>query len=273
MQLAARVCSSRRLADGYHGGRSVDGMVVEPGSTASNSISAITHLAALSHKKLFGAWYGVEFLQAFAHVNAGAQGKVIGFGQLTVSPLILQWNEQRIGTVRWTQRVVLDFDLRTGQYQRAAKLNLGNNAVDVQPYYALTVFPGKHWESSWRVHYLWSATNNAPTEASNAHCTQAGQAMHFNGTVGYRLVRGVWIGANGYYLTQVTDPRVNGQALGNSGERIGAVGPGAVWDMGHWLLFANAYRELGAINRPEGNKVILRVQWLPSRKGSTADQK
>ena len=31
--------------------------------------------------------------------------------------------------------------------------------------------------------------------------------------------------------------------------------------MDHWLLFANAFHEVGALNRPEGNKVVLRLQW------------
>ena len=61
---------------------------------------------------------------------------------------------------------------------------------------------------------------------------------------------------------------MNGQSVGNSPERVGAIGPGALWDVGHWLLFANAYHEVGALNRPEGNKVVLRLQWLPSRKGT-----
>ena len=110
-----------------------------------------------------------------------------------------------------------------------------------------------------------------PSVASGAQSTQAGQAIHFNATVGYRLPHGVWIGANGYFLTQITDPKINGQPLSNSPERVGAIGPGALWDMGRWILFANAYHEVGALNRPEGNKVVLRLQWLPSRKGSTGD--
>ncbi len=105
--------------------------------------------------------------------------------------------------------------------------------------------------------------------ASGARSTQAGQAIHFNATAGYQLPHGVWIGANGYYLAQITDPTINGKQLSNSPERVGAIGPGALWDLGHWLLFANAYHEVGALNRPEGNKVVLRLQWLPSRKGST----
>ena len=260
------------IVDGDHSDRVSDGVGhLVTGSTASDSISENTHVAALSHRRVFGAWFGVEFLQAFAHVNAGAESKISGLGELTVSPLILQWEEKSIGPFRSIQRVALDFDLPTGEYQQAAKINLSNHAFDVQPYYALTLFPSRHLESSWRVHYLWSAANKQAGPTAGAQSTQAGQAIHFNATFGYRLPHGVWIGANGYYLKQITDPKVNGHSLGNSPERVGAIGPGALWDMGHWLLFANTYHEVGALNRPEGNKVVLRLQWLPSRKGSTDD--
>lgn len=258
------------IADGVHTGRVTDGTGrTAASSAASNSISVVTHVAALSKRRLFGAWYGVEFLESFAHINAGPDSKVSGLGELTVSPLILQWKEKRVGPVKFVQRVVLDFDLPTGEYRQSAKLSLSNHAFDVHPYYALTLFPSKHLESSWRVHYLWNATNHSPSVGSGAQSTQAGQAIHFNATAGYRLPRGIWVGANGYYLAQITDPKVNGRSLGDSPERVGAIGPGALWDLGHWLLFANAYHEVGALNRPEGNKVVLRVQWVPSRKGST----
>jgi hypothetical protein len=45
---------------------------------------------------------------------------------------------------------------------------------------------------------------------------------------------------------------------------------GAMWDVGSFLLYANAYHELGAVNRREGDKVVVRVQWLPGRKVSHA---
>ncbi len=51
------------IADGDHSGRVTDGMgQTIAGSTASNSISGNTHVAALSHQRLFGALYGGEFL-------------------------------------------------------------------------------------------------------------------------------------------------------------------------------------------------------------------
>jgi hypothetical protein len=40
-----------------------------------------------------------------------------------------------------------------------------------------------------------------------------------------------------------------------------------MWDLKRFVLFANAYHELGAENRPKGNKVVLRIEWiLPERK-------
>ncbi len=148
------------IADGDHSGHVNDGTGrTIAGSIASNSISSNTHIAVLTHSRFLGAWYGVEFLQPVAHVNAGPESKVTGLGQLTVSPLILQWKEERIGSFSVIQRFVLDFDLPTGEYKRSASLSLSNNAFDVHPYYAVTFYPSRHWESSWRGHYLWNATN------------------------------------------------------------------------------------------------------------------
>jgi hypothetical protein len=195
-------------------------------------------------------------------VNAGKQGGAAGLGDLTVSPLILQWNERKLGRVRIDQRLDFDFDLPTGQYKQPSDVNLSSHTFTVHPYYAITVFPFKHLESSWRIHYLWNARNNAPSLPSGAQSTQAGQALHLNATLGYKLTRRFSVGADGYYLKQVTAPRVNGLSLLDSPEQIGAIGPGAVWHSNRCFLFANAYHELGAENRPKGNKLVLRMEWV-----------
>jgi hypothetical protein len=59
-----------------------------------------------------------------------------------------------------------------------------------------------------------------------AHSTQAGQAIHFNATAAYNVYKGLWIGPNGYYLSQITGGRINGVPLRNSPEQVGAIGPG-----------------------------------------------
>jgi hypothetical protein len=251
------------IGDGSHSGKVVDGggqAIV--GASASNSVSSLTHIAWLSNRRVLGGWYGVEVVAAAAHVNAGANGTAAGWGNTTVSPFILQWNERKIGRVRVDQRVVLDFDLPTGEYQRDQNVNLNSHAYTVHPYYAITAFPAKHLETSWRVHYLWNGKNDAPPTGTGALSTQAGQAVHFNATCGYGLPHGFWVGANGYFLKQVTAPQINGLSVANSPEQVGGIGPGAVWARKRWLLYANAYHELGAENRPEGNKIVFRLQWI-----------
>jgi hypothetical protein len=33
-----------------------------------------------------------------------------------------------------------------------------------------------------------------------------------------------------------------------------------VWNSGKWFFYANAYHEFGVKNRPEGDKLVLRVE-------------
>ena len=249
------------IGDGAHQGTVVDGSGSPiAGTGAVNSISELTHIAWLAHKRILGGWYGTEVVAAAAHVNAGSAGQSGGWGALTVSPLILQWSEQKIGKVPIDQRVVFDFDLPVGAYGRSSAVNIGANTFTVHPYYAITAFPIKRIETSWRVHYLWNSTNDSPPFATGARSTQAGQAIHFNATTAYNFGKHLWIGPNAYYLRQIADGRVNGVPLRNSPEQVAAIGPGMVWNAGKWFFYANGYHELGVKNRPEGDKLVLRVE-------------
>jgi hypothetical protein len=250
-----------QIGDGAHDGRIVDstGKTV-PGSSSVNSISGLTHIAWLAHQRILGGWYGMEVVGSAAHVNAGAQGQQGGFGDLTVAPFILQWSEHRVFGMPIDQRFVADLGLPVGQYSRASNVTLSSNTFNVHPYYSITAFPAKRIETSWRIHYLWNSANDAPPIITGAKSTQAGQAIHFNATVAYNVYKGLWIGPNGYYLTQITDGRFNGAPLHNSPEQVGAIGPGMVWNTGRWYFFANLYRELGAENRATGQKVVLRIE-------------
>jgi hypothetical protein len=141
-------------------------------------------LHGLALRNFHEGWYGVEVVLSPAHVNAGAHGEAGGLGSTTVSPFILQWPECRVLGM--------------------AIVNIGSNTFTVHPYYAITVFPAKRLETSWRVHYLWNSTNNDPPISTGAQSTQAGQAIHFNATAAY-VWKGLWIGPNAYYLKQLID--------------------------------------------------------------------
>jgi hypothetical protein len=250
----------QEIVDGYHGGK------VGSAIPATDTITSTTLFGWLGNRRIFGAWYGFEIVPAAAHVHVDHVGSAGGLGDLTVSPLNLQWGEKKIFGIPVYQRVVFDFGLPTGQYDRRSAVNLSSHAFSVHPYYAITAFPAKRWETSWRIHYLWNSANHAPPLATGLRSTQAGQAVHFNATIGYELAHGLWIGANGYYLKQVTNPYVNGVQLHHSPEQVGAIGLGATWGLGPFRLYANYYHELGAVNRPEGDKVVLLLEWLPEKK-------
>ena len=252
---------AEEIGDAAHDGTITDSAGnAMPGASAVNSISSLTHVAWLTPKKLLGGWFGVEVVLSAAHVNAGALGQAGGLGNTTVSPFILQWPEHRLFGMAIDQRVTVDFDLPTGQYSRISNVNINSNTFTVHPYYAITAFPKKRIETSWRVHYLWNSTNNDPPISTDAQSTQAGQAIHFNATAAYNLHKGLWIGPNGYYLKQITDGEIDAVALRNSPERVGAIGPGMVWNSGSWFFYANGYQEFGAQNRATGHKLVLRVE-------------
>jgi hypothetical protein len=252
---------TEEMIDIEHDGRITNssGQTV-PGSGSVNSISGLSHVAWLSHQQILGGWYGLEVVGVPAYVDAGSQGHRGGFADLTVSPFILQWSEKRIVGMPIDQRFDVDFGIPTGTYSPTSAVNLGSNSFNVQPYYVITAFPTKRVETSWRFHYLWNSQNNAPPISTGAHSTQAGQAIHFNATAAYNVYKGLWIGPNGYYLSQITDGRINGVPLRNSPEQVAAIGPGLVWTRGKWFFYANEYQEFGARNRATGEKTVLRIE-------------
>jgi len=232
-----------------------------PGITDVNTGSALLHIAWLApHVRIFGAWYGVETVLSGAYVDTGSHGIGQGPGDVTFSPFILQWPKHTVFGMPIYQRVDFDFDAPLGRYSPARPVNTGNNAWALNPYYVVTLYPVKRIETSWRVHYLWNSSNHAPPVDTGDDTTQAGQAVHFNATASYEIVKNVYVGANGYYLKQITDGRANGIAVPNAREQIGGIGPGAVVNRGKWFYFVNAYHEVGAENMSEGNKLVLRVE-------------
>ena len=250
------------IGDGYQTGsvRGSFGATV-PSAEGVNSISDLTHIAWISKARIIGGWYGSEVVVTAAHVDAGNGGSSGGFGDLTISPFLLQWPEQKVWWLRIQQRADFDVDLPTGAYSQHSALNIGANNVRLEPYYAITAYPLRRLETSWRVHYLWNYANKSPAGPLGAQSTQAGQALHLNATLSYNLPKCLWFGLNGYYLDQITNGRLNGIAVTGSPEQVGALGPGVLWnESSHWHFYANAYQEFGAKNRLEGHKLVLRIE-------------
>jgi hypothetical protein len=215
--------------------------------------------------KVVGGNWGVEALVplVYAHVTTPAGGgEATGVGDLTFSPLVWQAPSLRLAGRRLSQRVDLDIVAPTGQYERNALVTVGSHVWTMNPYYAITWFVTDRVETSWRFHYLWNSTNDAPSSAYDATSIQPGQAIHFNGAASIALVGWLRVGIAGYFLRQITDSKANGRPVPGSEEQVAALGPGVLASLGAFLLVANAYGEFAVENRPwgaRGNVVALKV--------------
>jgi len=233
------------------------------GSNKLTTVSANTHVAYISKFKLLDAFYGVEFLLPLADVDLdtsfGPNQRNRGVGDLTISPLVLQWTDHKLFGMPYFHRFVLDITLPTGAYDSKSAVNAGSNMVSINPYYAFTIMPMEKLEVSARLHYLWNSENDSPFVALNASNVQPGQAFHANYAASYEVLKGLRFGLNGYVLQQLTDDKIDGKSQDNSQERVFGIGPGLEYSTNGMMIYLNSYLETGAENRPEGTKFMFRL--------------
>jgi hypothetical protein len=233
-----------------------------PGSNALTTIATTSHLAYISSKRLFGAWFGVEVLVPMVDVQvklaSGTNTTVRGVADPVLGPFALQWAPKKIGGGVFVQRAILDLTVPIGKYSDQRPVNIGNHFVMINPYYAFT-YERKKWEISTRVHYLWNSTNTDPFVGFGIKSLQPGQAFHANYATSFEIMKSVRLGFNGYWLQQLTDHRIDGTDLPNSKERTVGLGPGIQFaGKGIWFR-VNSYLETDVRNRASGTKVTFRI--------------
>jgi hypothetical protein len=220
---------------------------------------------------LFGGKWGLDVIVPVASIDfdttLGAAAPLdngTGLGDILVGPF-LQWDPiMGPNGPRFIHRIELQMIFPTGQYNPNRELNPGSNFFSFDPYWAATLFITPKWTVSTRIHYLWNAKNNDPNRAyvlQGATETQAGQAIHLNFATAYEVLpHRLRLGINGYYLDQITDTQMNGNDVPGTQEKVLGIGPGAVYHFSKDLhFFINAYFESMAENRPEGERVNLRL--------------
>lgn len=184
-----------------------------------------------------------------------------GVGDILVGPFI-QWDPVmgKNGPL-FMHRIELQTTFPTGRYDRNRELNPGANCFTLNPYWAGTLWFTPKWSVSTRFHYLWSSKNDEPNRAFGpVNTTQAGQAIHFNYATEYEVIpKMLHAGINGYYLKQLTETKVDGRSISGTKEQVFAIGPGAVFHFSaNDHIFFNAYFEMAAENRTEGNRFTFR---------------
>jgi len=226
-----------------------------------DTITATTLIAHLTPHKVWGGFYGFEVLIPVVDLDIEVveRNKKSGTGDLIFSPFILQWVGHKIGGMPYNHRLNLSFSLPTGSYSSDNPLNIGSNAFSFNPYYAFTIQPTSRVETSVRLYYLWNEKNRSPNTPDNIKNTQAGDAFHMNYAVSYKLSKSFRLGLAGYYLKQLSNHKINDQAVADSKETVFAIGPGFNYNNNNFRVVFNTYFESNVENRAEGTRFILKA--------------
>jgi hypothetical protein len=237
-----------------------------PGANRVTIMSAVTHVAWISNFRLLGGFYGAEVLVPFADLDFktdfGPKDRDHGLGDVSVSPVFIQWPEHKLFDMPFFQRLDCLLKLPTGDYSSRSAVNVGSNVYSFNPYYAVTLVPTQRLEFSSRLYYLWNSENNDPFFRLHANNSQPGQAFHMNAAASYEIFKDFRAGVSGYALQQITDDKVDGNDQAHSKERVFGIGPGCKYKFDTWMFYLNSYYETGAENRPEGVKVVFRISKL-----------
>ena len=136
------------IGQGVHDNKTLNnsGEVI-PQITAVNSGALLLHIAwigrQLAHSRRL---VRAEIVLTGAYVDTGGHGVGQGLGDFTFAPIILQWPKHTVFGTPIYQRVTFDMDAPIGHYSPDSAVNIGNNAWDIHPYYAVTLFPAKRIE-------------------------------------------------------------------------------------------------------------------------------
>jgi anthranilate 1,2-dioxygenase (deaminating, decarboxylating) large subunit len=231
-----------------------------------NAYISLSQFIYQSNQVLFlGGKWGIDVIVPvvgfdLSYVTPGPfpEANGAGIGDLLIGPY-LQWDPimGSQGPI-FMHRIELQATFPTGRYDHNKALNPGSNSYTFNPYWAATLFFTPKWTISTRFHYLWCSENDDPN--SPARTTQAGQAIHLNYASEYEVIpKMLRLGVNGYYLKQITDAQADGVDVPGQKEQVFAIGPGMLFSFSqNDHLFFNAYFEMAAENRTEGQRFNLR---------------
>jgi hypothetical protein len=236
-----------------------------PGRTTLSAFASTTLVAYMPPFKVLGGNWGVEVLVPIVHAHLttpSGSASTTGIGDVTFSALVWQAPPLLLAGRQFFQRLDLDVVAPTGEYVTSAHITAGSNLWSVNPYYAFTWLATDHIETSWRLHYLWNSTNNAPGPGYEAASVQPGQAVHVNGAASIAVVPEFRVGVAGYLLRQLTNSQANARPVPGSQEQVAGLGPGVLAQVGALQFVANVYAEFAVENRPRGiraNAVVMDV--------------
>ncbi len=221
-----------------------------------------TFMTYMTPWRIFGANWGVAALAQTrianqtlrVTVNGGPtstqHSTVGGFGDLIVSPLMLNWNFSKLHLVS-----ALMFYAPTGSYDRKRIIDIGLNRWAVEPDFGVTwLDPETGLHASLFAGYTLNAENPSTHYVS-------GQEFHVDFVLAQHLPHGLVAGVAGYAVQQTTPDSGSGATLGAFEGRVIALGPLAgitIPILKMPVSFSFKYEfEFAAQNRSAGNELWL----------------
>jgi hypothetical protein len=227
-----------------------------------DDIATITQGVYQTDHKILGGNLGFDAalsLDLYLHVghnNLGIKSSGSGFGSLYLGMFLQREPISISNKFTYVDRFEMNVILPIGKNKEPIKnVNPAAAFAYINPYWAATLYVTEKWAFSWRISYLWLATNYKS-------CVKPGDAIFMHYTTEYWALKNLWIGINGYFLHQLKNDKLRGITVPNSKEKVIGIGPGFLWYIfGNidFVLFGNLYFETHARNRPQGINLIVRL--------------
>ncbi len=233
---------------------------------------AMNQLSWISKFKILGGNFELTTLVPMVHLDVSAPYQLVGksgLGDIVVGPGI-QWFNHKLFGKPFLHRFEIDVVLPIGAYddqQGTRPINASSGFLTIEPYWSQSLMLSKKTSISLR-HHL---THNRNFTKIPELDYQVGMMYHLNYSF-ERVIAGQFIpqvsgeyrlALQGYYAQQVTDDKINGTAIANTGESVFAIGPSLHWisKFGFVTEFKTAY-EVMAKNRPQGLRTTFRFIYL-----------
>jgi hypothetical protein len=202
-------------------------------------------------QRFLGAQLGQQVVIPYVSLDvsvAGAHGHKSGFGDVTLDPLLLSYQNAKFHFV-----LTPEFNIPTGSYVKGDVANIGRNYYNFEPVLAFTYTGRKNFEFDTKLMYDINGTNTATNYKS-------GNEFHADYAIGYNN-RGMFVGIAGYYYDQTSDDLVNGAKVGPDGfrGRVFSYGPDIHMSLAKGFLALKWEHEVNVRYRPQGDKFWLKL--------------
>ena len=201
----------------------------------------------MTNEKILGGQLGFHIINPLVKVQntvGNTKDSTFGFGDLLLAS-VLAWHD---GSHHYATGLEVAFP--TGTYSENALANLGYNHYTIRPMVAYT-FMNEDWDASLKLTYNFNSENKATNYRSGEYF-----AGDYN--LGYHLTPKLSVGAQGYFLKQITDDEITDKKIDFKSQVLG-YGLGISYKLDKGYSFEAKYiTETAVKNRTEGNTAWLR---------------